>query len=74
MSPGSYGDYGTPDTELWLPVGIALRKMKNGEFYRIGLFSWNKSSLNAFAKVKAQAIRIIQSNTNISVSSLDIVR
>jgi hypothetical protein len=55
----SYGDYDTPDVELWLPFGVALRRLKSGEFYRVGLFSGKRSSLNAFAKVDSQTIRII---------------
>ncbi|KAH7069955.1 heterokaryon incompatibility protein-domain-containing protein [Paraphoma chrysanthemicola] len=57
--PGSYGDYGTPDIELWLPFGLALRRLQSGEFYRVGLFSGKRSSLNMFAKVNSQTIRII---------------
>jgi hypothetical protein len=57
--PGSYGDYGTPDVELWLPFGVALRRLKSGEFYRVGVFEGNRSSLDAFAKVNSQTIRII---------------
>lgn len=58
-SHGSYGGYGTPDVELWLPFGVALRKLKSGEFYRVGVFEGNRSSLDAFAKVNSQTIRII---------------